>query len=424
MPLKKIALFSPQPLSACPRIRVSGPAALVGIEVLFGDSSNYEQAISASDLVVIQRDFPKWNEIFEDIISISRKLGRKIVYEIDDLLLELPKSNPWASAGNRFRFDVLKAIMEVDAVIVSTDELYKQISDFHPHTFVFRNYLDDGIWSFPYPNQVLGKESGLSVGYMGTNTHAEDLELVAPVLKRLLSRGNIRFTSWGQELPENLKRQHNASYIESNIIPYKEFVAKFAQVKCDIFIAPLKDSLFNRCKSSIKFLEYAYMGIPGIFSDLPPYQSVVKNHANGILAATEDQWESAITDLLNSSAMRQLIAKEARITLEDHRLSKHSGEWLKLYETIFERASVKDIQTSLRDVILRMHSWNMELELDLRDKDSAFEALTNDPKLLAQHVGLKTLITALMSSTRTKKSLLALKQRTAGKPPDFMRIGN
>jgi hypothetical protein len=41
----------------------------------------------------------------------------------------------------------------------------------------------------------------------------------------------------------------------------------------DIVVAPLLDNIFNRCKSNIKFIEMAALGIVPLVQDLTPYQN-------------------------------------------------------------------------------------------------------------------------------------------------------
>ena len=78
---------------------------------------------------------------------------------------------------------------------------------------------------------------------------------------------------------------------------YKEFATYFQSQDVDIFIAPLEDNLFNRCKSSVKFLEYSCLGVPGIYSNIDPYSIVIKNNFNGLLAYTNDEWKNSLRKL-------------------------------------------------------------------------------------------------------------------------------
>ena len=47
------------------------------------------------------------------------------------------------------------------------------------------------------------------------------------------------------------------------------------------FIAPLQDNEFNRCKSNIKHLEAATLGIPSICQDMVTYESCDRRFTTG-----------------------------------------------------------------------------------------------------------------------------------------------
>ena len=85
----------------------------------------------------------------------------------------------------------------------------------------------------------------------------------------------IGFRFWGVQPPAELLEHPGVTWVPLNILDYAEFANYLVQQKCDIFIAPLLDNLFNRCKSQIKFLEYSVLGVAGVFSRLEPYKSVI-----------------------------------------------------------------------------------------------------------------------------------------------------
>ena len=57
----------------------------------------------------------------------------------------------------------------------------------------------------------------------------------------------------------------------------------------DVAVAPLHDTAFNRCKSDLKFLEYAALGLPGIYSDVVPYKHAVRHEETGLLTENTDR---------------------------------------------------------------------------------------------------------------------------------------
>lgn len=93
--IKSLVLYSPYNYdSAIPVLRVIGPAQHLGIQVLKGmDIFTGEisiECIAEADLVVIQRDFPRFVDEYEKIKQEARQHGKALVYDIDDLLFDLP----------------------------------------------------------------------------------------------------------------------------------------------------------------------------------------------------------------------------------------------------------------------------------------------------------------------------------------------
>ncbi|MEI2421731.1 hypothetical protein V6O07_15755, partial [Arthrospira platensis SPKY2] len=87
----------------------------------------------------------------------------------------------------------------------------------------------------------------------------------------------IQLIFWGIRPPESLTSFSNVVWEPVAIGEYAAYASYFGQQECDIFIAPLEDNLFNRCKSGLKFLEYSALGVPGVYSHLEPYQDLVQH---------------------------------------------------------------------------------------------------------------------------------------------------
>ena len=86
---------------------------------------------------------------------------------------------------------------------------------------------------------------------------------------------------------------------------YAAFTRYFSSQICDIFIAPLRDNLFNQMQEPDQ--------IPGILGnrhagrrtvELLPYEDVI-NGQNGFLAATPEEWEHALNRLIARSGAAQ-----------------------------------------------------------------------------------------------------------------------
>src|SRR5260221_3320684 len=106
---------------------------------------------------------------------------------------------------------------------------------------------------------------------MGSFTHAPDVVLIEPVLQHCLDTygERIRLKFWSLAMPPaSLVGRSNVEWLNIEFVNYAEFAEYFARQKCDIALAPLRNSRFNESKSAIKFLEYSAIGAAGVYSRL------------------------------------------------------------------------------------------------------------------------------------------------------------
>ncbi len=77
-------------------LRLAGPCAAAGVTVLRGtDGSTVRpELVSQADLVLIQRDFPRDTAGYTQVTAAARAHGKPIIFDLDDLLLELPPDHP------------------------------------------------------------------------------------------------------------------------------------------------------------------------------------------------------------------------------------------------------------------------------------------------------------------------------------------
>lgn len=341
-------------------LRYRGPAQLAGIQIIHGNEGLdvFPERISSADLVILQRDFPRIDNAYDRVMAKAREEGKPVIYEIDDLLFELPDRHNVKAFHTDLLFSMMRALIEADAVTTSTAALVNYFRPFNPNTFLLNNYLNDKLWKPCAPQAPTVDQRPIVLGYMGSNNHLLDLEFVAPVLSSLLDRYGERLVLkfWGGEPPKTLTAKPNVEWLDFDMTNYAEFATFFQQQRSDVFLAPLSDSLFNRHKSAIKFMEYSAIGVAGVYSRLPPYQGVVEHGKNGFLAYTLDEWEQYLMELIDSPSLRHEMSVAAQQTVHQNwLLSNHAHEWGETYDKIL--SSHREVSPTLRqetEVVLRM----------------------------------------------------------------------
>jgi len=361
------------------------PLRQVGIRIVDGLQNDQvaSELIREGDVVIIQREFPRRFSDCLEVIELTRREYKPLIFELDDLLFFLPQDHPdrLAHSFAPSLLPMLHVLLEADIVTVSTPKLRDVLTSFHENIAVLPNYLDDSLWALRAPVQGDPSQETLTIGYMGTNSHKPDLEYVAPVLLRLVEHypQKVSFLFWGPRPPamlSSLPRVEWTPFARS----YKEFATHFQTQSADIFIAPLEDNLFNRCKSPLKFFEYGALGVPGVYSRLEPYESIVDHERNGLLASTLEEWEECLVRLIDDDELRFRLATQAQATIaNDWLLSQNAPRWLETLDSALE-ASTRERQddpllTMLRSISLQLvEAWQAH-RTQINQHDHKFQML-------------------------------------------------
>lgn len=309
---------------AVEHIRITAPYQQAGIELLDGfvDGQADIERIQLGDAVIFHRSFPGSVEHFEKYIWKARELEKPVIFEIDDLLFNLPEDHPEQKLDlyKSHLMPILFALNEADLVVTSTPKIKELLSGFNPNILVLPNYLDDHLWTLR--SIAVNENVPLTIMYMGTDSHTPDLEGIAPALLHLLDKyqGKLMVRVIGTPLPQSLTARPDVTFEPAPNNVYTAFVENFQNQKADIFIAPLNHNLFNKCKSHLKFLEYSALGIPSVYADLDPYQEIVEHGVDGFLASSVKDWIVYLEKLIESPELRRQIAEAAQKKVRNHYL--------------------------------------------------------------------------------------------------------
>jgi len=111
-----------------------------------------------------------------------------------------------------------------------------------------------------------------------------------------------------------------------------------SRVRWDIALSPLVDSDFNRAKSDVKFLDYAALAAPGIYSPIPAYQHSIEHLKTGWLAEnTAAAWVEALDRLLQDDPLRIEMGNNAyRYLYAQRTLAQCAPRWDEAIRAIFQ----------------------------------------------------------------------------------------
>lgn len=234
------------------------------------------------------------------------------VYELDDALHLIP---PKSIHYGQFPADILQrqinGIRACDRFVVSTDELGNVFADFHRDIRVRKNCLPPWVWG-KIQSKALQSDT-IRIGWGGGTSHRGDLEMIESVIKHF--HGRVTWVFFGM-LPDVLK-----PYVKEyhSGVPIEVYPQMLASLGVDLAVAPLEDNEFNRCKSSLRILEYGACGYPVIATDIVNYRTGLPGVK---LAATTDDWINLIEDAIQNrdrlagegQALRNAIHKDWMLT--------------------------------------------------------------------------------------------------------------
>lgn len=300
---------------------------------------------------------------FVSVLKEFQKMGKKVVSEWDDNFMKVnplthqygyfgqeeysemlngEKIEVWKDgknidlASNRETMKLLKdGLAMSDMVLTTGEDIAEAFKPINPVIRICPNSVDVNFWE----KLPLKAHAGLRMGWFGGDTHYHDWLMIAPVLKPFMDANpQVTLVIMGGKYEGTLKgidpsRIEHHHFVDINAYPYKSAI-----LDLDFAIIPLVDTEFNRCKSSIKWLEMGALQVPCVTSYVRPYaqlMDLVKD--NGVFIKDNDLqgWFDGMMLMVRDSKLRYEMGQAARKTVEDHYDANKTWKiWLNAFEEV------------------------------------------------------------------------------------------
>ena len=288
--------------SGCGYWRMILPASYIDNDYMV-DVTNVEvlyEYLLEYDVIVLQRTL-NWESLY--VIKKLQKLGKKVVYDIDDNLFELPDHNP---SKKKYDIDALRAvstiISTVDRVTVTTQRLKQKLIKFIGKEITDKIFIiPNAINMSKYPERSFDKEEPFRIVWSGSATHEVDFMQCLKGLDDFMKNhkdDDVRIFFFGfcpicvKEILNQEHWQKRIEYVKfQDVETYFELIG---EVKADVAIIPLALDDFNIAKSNIKWIEFSMASIPCVISKVPPYSDSIND--NEAILVERDGWLGALED--------------------------------------------------------------------------------------------------------------------------------
>lgn len=293
-----------------------------------GDTGITARDMDGHDVIVAQR-FNKPGA--EHLWRRARTPFNRLVYELDDDVFNITPDNfaAYTLWKNPLIRDAAIHNIEVsDLITTTTQPLAELLREYNPNVMVIPNQIP--AWVCDYQRS---RRDRPAVGWAGGGSHGADVGLIVTPVRRFLQR----FKGWDLRLAGTDYRVTFKAGDRAVFTPWVHVTDDphgfYTVPDWDIGLAPLVPTQFTRCKSAIKALEWAALGIPTIASDWPPYSDFIRHGETGFIVKHDHEWLKYMSLLAADDDLRESMGTKARE--QARQFTMEGGGW-RLWAEAFE----------------------------------------------------------------------------------------
>jgi glycosyltransferase involved in cell wall biosynthesis len=352
-----------------------------------------EADLMTMDVVVVQRGLFGDAQVgqFQSMIQRLKLSGKKLIYEVDDDLDNLPVSNSATAVMTpEVRAFVAWLRAEADAIFVTTESL-KRIVGYPEKTYVLPNAIDAS--AIEHPARTEDRDSFVHVVWAGGATHDVDFDWFGKTFNDMIVN---KRPQWEDKLgkriifgfltgrpPEQVHKFFETTlvgltkrdfidpkkppavvnggrvvgpdfYIDRDpdikdgvvykfilkgrngvrlypAINVRSFHQHYVNLMPDVALCPLNPAIgFNLGKSNIKFVEGTIAGAACVVSNTGPFRDIPETCAKK--AKTPEQFVQGVRELIFDAEVRRQMREEAMRYVEDNfSLDRVAVNWARTF---------------------------------------------------------------------------------------------
>lgn len=248
-------------------------------------------------ILFVQRFFvPNW------LLEYCKRKQKHIVFDFDDAIYI-------SSIDKRAHEKTISTIKLADLVITSCPVL---------HDFSKKLNQNSVIISSPVNTNLIIPENinneTLTIGWIGSEWTSKYLTIVEPVFEELSKKYKFRILLVGAK--DSVQFKCETERIKWSLENENKYINSM-----DIGIMPLFNNEFEQAKGGYKLFQYMAAGKPVLASPVGINNDIVLHGENGYLCASELDWITYFSELLNNETARKKMGARGReLMLEKYSL--------------------------------------------------------------------------------------------------------
>lgn len=278
----------------------------------------------------------RWCSRLEQAVTIWRAAGARIVFDIDDLMIDPALADPAVIDGIRSmglksadvarHYAAIRRTLDLaDECVAPTEPLAAALRACGKPADVVVNGFDADTWrtsrTAVLRRRAAGDDGLIRIGYAsGSRTHQRDFAVAAEGVAAVLrARPECRLVLFREprrgtplldvhEFPPLAGLEHRIEW--RPLVPLADLPHELARF--DVMLAPLEaGNPFCEAKSELKYFEAALVDVPTIASPTEPFRAAIIPDETGLLAATPAEWEASLFRLVDDPDLRRRLAHDA-----------------------------------------------------------------------------------------------------------------
>jgi len=271
----------------------------------------------------------------KDLIAYCQKQNVKIVIDYDDFFAGLPKNiqERFGMTAEEITENWHYYLRNADLITVPCKALAAEVAKVTSKPVaVLPNLIQKSTYQQFQDYQPFNDTSELRILYSCSESHLQDFQFLVPILSwfgtlfprvRILTNGSLNFTYYDP------KYTGKASHIGK--ISYGGYYQELQRYQPHVFLAPLLDNTYNRCRSDLKFQQASLLKCAFLGSNVGTYDRVrhePRQHSNGLLVSNSKlSWLWNLRKLVKNPEMTKKMGETAYEELGHLLLENHIHLW-------------------------------------------------------------------------------------------------